>query len=247
MSALLEASGKVTDIAVARDADEAMAHISTATADAVFLDISMPGKSGIALALEERHRLPPVVFVTGHSQFAVSAFDASAIDYLLKPVSRERLKIALDKLVTAVEPRPSAKRPRDIVPPRIIVSRCGRQHVINPLEVARFSASVRFTTFRHADREFFLDETLSSLESRLSGIGFFRLHRHELINIAFVKVVSKTATGTCVHLSDGQVACGSRRKARELKLCLTNLAHGPVSPDSARLCSRSGDASRTSN
>jgi DNA-binding LytR/AlgR family response regulator len=228
LSSLLAKCGMVATITEADSADRALAMIRRDEPDAIFLDISMPGRSGLSMALEESG-LPPVVFVTAHPQFGAKAFDADATDYLLKPVSRERLAQSLAKIkrgsnslehlgLTAVSEQ------------RVIATVRGENYFFDPADITRFFISQRYSVFRVGNREYLIEETLSSLERRLCCQGFFRLHRHELINVHAIKAIRREPgrDGEQVHLSDEQVACGSRRRIRKLRKYMSTLSEPQV-------------------
>ena len=194
--------------------------------DVLFLDIHMPGLSGFQVV----ERVPPgpaVVFTTAHDEHAVQAFEADAVDYLLKPVQQERLEAALARvaarrgttdsarLVTLLE-RIAAREPGG-EPPRV-TARSGKViRVFDAREIGRFRASDRYTLFQHAGAEFVLDESLNTLETRLGPHGFFRAHRAELLNLRLVQAVSLEEGACQVTLRDGQAAPVSRRLVPELK------------------------------
>jgi DNA-binding LytR/AlgR family response regulator len=234
LSSLLMKSGLVTSIDQADCASAALGLIREDVPDALFLDISMPGRSGLALALEEGD-LPPVVFVTAHPQYGASAFDADAVDYLVKPVRLVRLEQCLQKLKIALRRRAPPTRV-ETTPPltrRVKATFRGEDHFFHPARITRFYTSQRFSVFRDGDRELFLDETLASLEQRLADDGFFRLHRHELVNMqAIVSILQAPgAVGEVVRLCDGQVVSGSRRRIRALKKRMVALSRARGAKD----------------
>ena len=117
---LLETSASVDRVATATSAKEALVYLSGGRYDALFLDVHMPEIEGMALArLLRRFADPPaVVFVTGHPDAAVEAFEIQALDFLVKPVSRERLESALGRVEAQSRPRRTPRRPRTARPRR---------------------------------------------------------------------------------------------------------------------------------
>lgn len=198
LARLLGATGRAEVVGEARGADEALAALAHARADVVFLDIHMPGTTGLELAA----RLPAdvaVVFTTAYDQHALAAFDANAVDYLLKPVERPRLERALDRaerrgdgaargdtaavlarLATAL--RGAASPYLDRVPFR---TRDGVQ-LLEVGRVTHFAARDRLTRAVTAGGAHVVDYGLADLEAKLDPARFFRIHRATLVNLAYV-------------------------------------------------------------
>jgi two-component system LytT family response regulator len=202
---------------------EALAKIAALAPDCVLLDVRMPGLSGLEVA---RATDVPVVFTTAHDAHAVEAFEVAAVDYLLKPVRRERLERALDKVRRGARPDPArvgallerlAARSGAASIERISARLGDAVHVFDPAEIARFSAAGGYTAFRRDGHEFLLDESLSQLETRLAPLGFVRVHRAELIRLDAVRELRGGPGSTEVLLSDGQCAPVSRRLTGELR------------------------------
>ncbi len=210
----------------ASNGEEALAQIESLQPDAVLLDIRMPGLTGLELA-QKSPDLPPIVFTTAYDEYAVQAFEADAVDYLLKPIQPQRLEAALAKVSrqrSAVDPtRLSAlleralTHVRDEETPRV-TARAGKTvRVFDARSICRFHASDRYTLFRHKEAEFVLDESLNTLERRLARHGFVRVHRSELVNLECIEAVHFEEGASEVALADGQRAPVSRRLAPELK------------------------------
>jgi DNA-binding LytR/AlgR family response regulator len=187
----------------AGDGGEAGALLAQLDPDVVLLDIHMPGVDGLALARQLGAR-PAVVFTTADASLALAAFDVAAVDYLLKPVARERLARALEKV---------AARPAAPAPPRVSARDGQVLHVVDARQVTRFYALDKYTAFLAAGRELLCEESLGSLEARLADHGFLRVHRGELIRLGAVVALD----GELVRLVDGQEARVSRRQLGELR------------------------------
>ena len=132
---LLEQTGKISSITEASSVRSAIEMLMESRVDVVFLDISMPGASGLQLA-EALHKLknpPAIVFVTAYSDHAVEAFDVDAVDYLLKPVEEARLDQAIEKVLTRVKPQTESK----VSIERIPVEKGGRK-VLIPVDQIRY-------------------------------------------------------------------------------------------------------------
>jgi two-component system response regulator AlgR len=174
----------------AGNAVQAMDLLRRLPVDAVLLDIQMPGADGLALARAVRSlpRSPAIVFVTAHAEYAVSAFDVEAVDYLTKPVRLERLQVALQKVEKVAHARPSAQRdaPEDI----LLIQDRGRTERVPLSEVLYFKAELKYITVRTGARSYILDASLSELEER-HGTRFLRVHRNALVARRAVRALEK--------------------------------------------------------
>jgi two-component system response regulator AlgR len=170
----------------AGDGGEALRLVAELQPDLVLLDILMPRIDGLEAArqIARLPNPPAVVFVTAHNDHAVDAFEVSAIDYLLKPVRRQRLEAALGKArrFTGAEWRKlEANLPRECLPARacLCVHQHGELRLVPLAAVAYFQADHKYTTVRHDAGEALLDESLVALE-REFGERFIRVHRNAL-------------------------------------------------------------------
>ncbi len=155
--------------------------------DLVQLDIQMPGRDGTLLAddLRALALAPAIVFVTAHAEHALKAFELDAVDYLTKPVRRERLQLALQRVAARLRPAavPAAPAPTALaaVPePVLVVSERGRVVRVPIAEVLYLKAELKYVTLRTATHTHVLDDALSDLEQRL-GPRFLRVHRNALV------------------------------------------------------------------
>ncbi len=214
---LLDEAGGVEVVGEASTAVEALQLIKAIPYDAIFLDIDMPGLSGMEFAevLAGLPKPPAVVFVTAHSEHALEAFEVAAVDYLVKPVEVERLKVAIGRLTT---PEPGGERVE-----RIPVEKAGRKILVGVDEIlyvmARDDYSYIFT-----DTERYLSTiSLAQLEARLQASGFYRVHRRYLVNLERVQEVVPMYGGTLLlTLRDSartQIPV-SRRRVPSLKKAL---------------------------
>lgn len=211
----------------AADGDEALAQLRQLTVDVLFLDIRMPGLDGLTLA-STAPDLPPVVFTTAYDEYAVEAFDAAAVDYLLKPIQRVRLERAVARVRSrssrdddiAATLRKVLQADRDAETWRISAQEGGSIQLFDAREITRFHASAKYTAFQHGGREYLMEESLSDLEQRLAPHGFFRAHRGELVALCHVRTLKSDDGGTTLVMSDGQTARVSRRIVSELKRAL---------------------------
>lgn len=165
--------------------------------DILLMDIRMPGMDGLEAAhhLQALERPPAIIFTTAYSDHAVAAFDAHAVDYLLKPVRRERLHEALmharrltrvqaDSLHAAREP--AQKRQN------ICARLRGGLHLIPVAEIRYFLADQKYVTVATADTRVLIEETLKSLEEEFAG-RFIRIHRNALVATAFLVGIDRDA------------------------------------------------------
>jgi two-component system, LytTR family, response regulator AlgR len=168
----------------AANAAQALVWLTTQRCDLILLDVQMPGRDGTQLA-DELRRLPEppaVVFVTAHAQHALRAFDLDAVDYLTKPVRRERLQVALQRVAQRLALRGTmpVAAAAAVEAPVIIVSDRGRVLRVPLAEVLYFKAELKYVTLRTAEHTYVLDEALSDLEQRV-GDRFLRVHRNALV------------------------------------------------------------------
>lgn len=154
--------------------------------DLVFLDVEMPGVSGVRLArqLRELEPRPAMVFVTAYEDYAVDAFELAVVDYLVKPVRAERLERALERV----------RRQLDSVPQCLAV-RLGERLMSIPLDRIRLlQAEDKYTCVHHLDGEALVDDSLVRLEERF-GDRFVRIHRNALVSRAHVRGLYRDADG----------------------------------------------------
>lgn len=207
----------VSVVGEAADGDSALAQVFETEPDVLLLDIRMPGETGLELAA----RLPKnvhVIFVTAYEEYAVQAFDASAVDYLLKPVEVGRLAAALEKIrrLQVPQDRKSLEEllrqlTRRDEPPRVTARSGETLRVFDPREIVRFRAEGGYTAFRHGGRSYLLNDSIAALEGLLGEWGFARTHRSELVNLSSVRALHREDESVVVELSDGQRVPVSRR------------------------------------
>lgn len=214
---LLSAHADIRVAATVDNAAEAVERIYALKPDLVFLDIEMPGKNGfhVLKAVMAMDNPPLAVFVTAFDQYAIRAFEENAVDYILKPVSRERLAASLDRArqrLNRDEPAVSSEALRKLLSDvgikpgltRISVEHAGRNVLLSPREVYFFSYENRRV---HAGTRAGLypcasDLTLDRLEERLDGFPFFRANRSQLVNLALVRSYAPWFNGKYVLTMD---------------------------------------------
>lgn len=170
---------------------EAVKAVNEHKPDVLFLDVQMPKLDGFEV-LELTDRNVAVVFVTAFDQFAVRAFEAAAVDYLLKPFNPERLRAALERIREKVrEPRtagiPSdlrqATRPPGEYLERIVVKDGARVHVVTAARLDYIEAQDDYVALRSEGKTWLKQQTISNLEGALDPRRFLRIHRSYLVNI----------------------------------------------------------------
>ena len=183
--------------------------------DAVFLDIQMPGLTGLDLAqvLSRFKEPPPVVFVTAHEEHAVEAFELHAVDYVLKPVRAERLAEAVRRVVAAGGPQPRRGRPD---PGRARRGDPVRRPLRDPLR----RGAGRLRPAAHRRRLHLVRTPLSTLAEQWAAAGFVRIHRSVLVALAHVDEM-RVDGGRCSVVVGGHELPVSRRHTRELRELLT--------------------------
>lgn len=175
----------------AADAAEALRALQSEPADLVLLDIAMPGSGGLPLAaqLSSQPGSPAVVFVTAHAEHALEAFELDAVDYLTKPVRRERLQAALRRV--AQRRGPSLVGATALTgEPVLVVGDRGRVLRVPLAEVLYLRAELKYVTLRTPTRSLVLDDSLADLEQRL-GEGFLRIHRNALVARRAVRALER--------------------------------------------------------
>ena len=216
---LLDETGQVEVTAEAANVREAIERLKDCGADVMFLDINMPGASGIQLAeaLNKLKYPPAVVFVTAYSEHAVKAFDVNAIDYLVKPVETERLRMALAKVRASIVGSAHATQKE-----RIPVEKAGKKILINIDSIRYVMARDDYAYLQTDTDRYFSTVSLAQLEKRLEGHGFFRVHRGYLVNLAMVKEVESVSGGTLLLTLDSveDKIPVSRRRVSSLKKAL---------------------------
>jgi two-component system LytT family response regulator len=208
----------------AHDGISAIAVANEQRPDLVFLDIVMPGATGIEV-LEQLDYEPKVIFTTAHDQYAITAFELGALDYLLKPFGRERLEqvvrraqVALNSSTTPLLSRAKESLERTSSLSRIFV-RDGSRIIPIPLaSLERVQGTDDYVTICTATKDYLVSLRLSDLEGRLEGANFLRIHRSHLINLEYVtSIEAYDTTRVQVVLRSGTRIVASRTGSRRLR------------------------------
>lgn len=213
-----------------RDGLETAQAIDALAPDLVFLDIQMPGLDGFAAARQAR-RPPVIVFVTAHEHYALRAFDAEAVDYLLKPFDDERFARALGRARAEVQhrrlralasqlgaPAPALAAPE---PARLVVKDGARIELIDLADIYCIRAEGYYAEIQLAERSVLLREPMQDLEARLDPAQFVRVHRSAIVNVRRVRRIERLgASGLTVVLHDGARLPVSRSRRAEVERAL---------------------------
>lgn len=195
-------------IAEAKNADEAKDLIEFKQPDLIFLDIQMPEKSGFEL-LESIEYLPRVIFTTAYDQYAVKAFEVSAMDYLMKPIREERFAKAIEQAKKSI-PLTANKQ--------IFVKDRQQYHFLSWSKVYLIESMDNYARLFFDDKNVFLKSSLNQLEKQLDQSIFFRINRAQIINRVFIQKINSAANGRLkITLKTGQVYEASDRQSVKFK------------------------------
>ena len=220
LSSLLSDFQKVEVIGEAINVDDAFQKVQELKPDLLFLDIQMPGKSGFDL-LEMLDSVPQVIFTTAYDEYALRAFDVNALDYLLKPIQKERLKESLNKLMERKADRTQdalAKNSKLGVTDQVFVKDGDRCWFVKLSEVRLFESEGNYIKVYFADHRPMIHKSLNALDEKLDDRSFFRASRKHIINLSWIEKIEPWFNGgLMVQLKGGQNIEVSRRQAARFK------------------------------
>ena len=222
--------GKLNDIEIlgeAGTADEALKMMDIICYDIAFVDIDMPGMNGLEMAekVKELDCQPAIVFTTAYSQFAVQAFEMDIADYLVKPVSEERLKSAVDRVKSKMGGSKKSKPEQDepMMLDRIPVTKQSKTILLCPAEIYFIESHGEFTVINSEKGKFVSSLRLKDYEARLSPKSFFRSHRSFVVNLDHVHEMTALYGGLyLLKIKDTAMSevPVSRRQTKHLKTLL---------------------------
>jgi two-component system, LytTR family, response regulator len=208
----------------AANATEARTIIAVANPDVVFLDISMPGENGFELLESLPEKKFQVIFVTAHSEFALQAIKASAVDYVLKPVNINDLQAAVEKAKQNIQSDNGLLQGQQLLsellqniksnnaPSKIALPHLGGVTFLETSQIVSLQADSNYTIIHKKDmQKLVVTRTLKDFEDILDNSLFLRVHKSHIINLSAVKEYSTTDGGT-VKMEDGNVWGISRRQ-----------------------------------
>ncbi|MES2318899.1 MAG: LytTR family DNA-binding domain-containing protein [Pseudomonadota bacterium] len=213
---MLAAFPEVDVVGQADHPDTALTLIAATRPDVIFLDIHMPGASGFDL-LAALDYLPRIVFTTAYSEYAIRSFDYNTVDYLLKPISHERLELAIRKLAGEPETEPDERPPLDIGS-KIFVKDGERCHLVSLASIRYIESCKNYVRIYFGDDKAYVKKSLNNVAERLPPKFFFRASRQCIINLQEIRGIEESISfGYDVTMNDGKVIEISRRNAAELK------------------------------
>jgi two-component system LytT family response regulator len=196
---LLAVYPQIEVVGEAGDAAEALAAVAALRPELLLLDVQMPGGSGLDVAASLPDPAPRIVFVTAFDHYALPAFDAAALDYLLKPVDPARLAHSIQRW--SAVPAPTARRPP---PARLLIPERGRTLVIETAGIVRIEAADNYVELHTLTQgSVLMRRTLAALVADL-GPGFVRIHRRHAVALAQVVSIQPGERGDALlRLRDG--------------------------------------------
>jgi two-component system LytT family response regulator len=209
----------------AADGASALAQIERLRPDVVFLDIQMPEMTGLEV-LRRLSFTPDIVFTTAYDQYAVTAFELNAVDYLLKPFTRARFDAAVARLLESAGPardvldgalaQAAQRAPGPME--RILVRDRGRIFPLALSEIAYLKADAKYTAISARDQTFLVRIGISELEARLDPGRFIRIHRSALVNLDFVESMrADDQSQLLIQMKDGTLLTANREASKILR------------------------------
>jgi two-component system, LytTR family, response regulator len=203
-----------------RNAKEVLAALASNPVDLLFLDIQMPGMSGVELVRSVGSaKMPAIVFVTAYTDYAVKAFELHAVDYLVKPIESERLHDAIERSCEKLRSRQPLVNPEQLssvlkalqtaaglntYPQRLLARNGNKDCVVSVKDIEWIQAADYYVCLHVGGKEHLLRETIKALETKLDPAKFVRLHRSAIVNVEFVREVHREGrTDGWVVLSNG--------------------------------------------
>lgn len=217
---LLDAFPDFSVVGECRDGREVLACLDRLAPDVLFLDIQMPEIDGFEVIRRRTpEHLPAIVFLTAFDQFAIRAFDAEALDYLVKPVSDARFRVTMRRLTRRLQTNDAPAEPT-------IVVTTGRGTVVIRLgEIDWIESADDYARVWVGARSYLLRESLDNLEQRVAAHGFVRVHRCAIVRVAGVRALKRQRGGATVALlANGARVRVSRRRRAEFTASLETRA-----------------------
>jgi two-component system, LytTR family, response regulator len=220
---LLSAHPEVKIIGEAANPDEAIRAIEKTSPDILFLDVEMPGGSGFDL-LEKLEDVPAVIFTTAYDEYAVRAFEVSALDYLVKPITAPRLAAALGRaqkaLAAILKERSNIEDPSTVH--QIFVRDGDRCWIVRLADISLLESEGNYTRLHFSGNAPLIFRSLTAIEQRLSPATFFRANRSQIVNLSWIEAAENDTDGRLsIKLRNGKQVEVSRRQSRSLKELLS--------------------------
>jgi len=218
LKALLQEDPAVSWIGECGGGGEALDEVKRAKVDLMFLDVKMPEVDGFKVLDTLGSEAPVTVFVTAFDEHAIRAFDAGALDYLLKPFDNARFERAMQRAKERLSLRAQSSTPP------LAVKALGRTHYLEQADIDWVEAADYYACVHARGKSHLVRRTLKELERELDGRLFFRVHRSAIINLARVRAVHQQDDEGEVVLDSGTRVPLSRRYRSELKVRLSSRA-----------------------
>ena len=232
---LLAGDPDVSEIHEAKDGREAVSALSTTRPDLVFLDVQMPEMDGFAVVQEvSAERMPAVVFVTAHDKYAIQAFEINAVDYLLKPVTRERFAQALARAKSRLQTQPVEEASRQILSlletmaaprrpmKRLAVRTAGKTTFVEIDDVDWMEAAENYVKLHVGRASHLVHVAMNTLEKSLDPETFLRIHRSIIVNVSRIQELEPSLHGEYVVTLPHDVRVRSGRTYHEKLKALAN-------------------------
>lgn len=213
-------------IGEAADGASALEQINRLRPEVLFMDIQMPEMTGLEV-LKRISYHPSIIFTTAYDQYAVAAFELNAIDYLLKPFTRERFDAAVDRLQENIEATSThtmiatlqqAAEPNRAPLQRILVKDRGHIFPVNVNDIAYLKSDAKYTGIYVGDKTYLVRLGLSELAERLDPQRFVRIHRSVTVNLDFVESMKADDQSQLqLHMRDGSVLLANRDASKMLR------------------------------
>lgn len=218
---LLKEFDNVQIVGEAASVDEAKEKIAELKPDLIFLDIQMPGKNGFDL-LEELEVVPEVIFSTAYDEHALKAFEYNALDYLVKPVQKQRLAGSVSKVFEKMKKKAREadedKEDKLTSNDQVFVKDGERCWFVQLSDIRLFEVSGNYTTVYFGDSKPMITRTLNYLESRLDDKTFFRANRQQIINLKWIERIEPWFSGSLrIYMKGGEEIDVSRRQTLKFK------------------------------
>ncbi len=212
-------------VATCADGETALAQIRALRPHLVLMDIQMPGLTGLQVleALADDDRAPAVIFTTAYDEHALAAFELHAVDYLLKPFSRERLVEAVDHALQSAAPAlgpaiDALRAPAGEPMTRVLVRDQGRIFPIHVDAIEYLRSDTKYTALVSKGRSFLVRLPIASFEQRLDPARFLKLHRSCIVNLDFVEAMTPDENSQLVaQMTDGTFITANREVSRKLR------------------------------
>jgi two-component system LytT family response regulator len=220
---LLKTHPVIEVIAESEDPDQAISLINKLSPDVIFLDIHLPQKDGFEI-LEALEYLPQVIFTTAFDQYAIKSFEYNALDYLLKPINKQRLAKAIEKLTVVVDKSKNTNAERPPLTPnsRIFVKDGEQCWLLNLDEIRFFESCGNYTKVHFGSNRPMIYKSLNKIEARLDEDHFFRANRQHIVNLKFIQSVEPWLDNNFRLLMDDDTEIEiSRRNSSQFKSLLS--------------------------